>query len=144
MGGSVDGNVTRKITNLRRIDWSLVLSCGDPFYYKNDLVTTPPPAVSKQQVLAVMANGKYYLRAADWFYPFVGAGIGFADAVYSGGNLKGSAGGLAYQGLAGMEFRFGSVGLHLQYKYLAATTGKSGNNVKVGGGGVLAGVSFLF
>lgn len=117
---------------------------GEAFYYKNDLVTTPPPAVSKQQVLAVMANGKYYLRAADWFYPFVGAGIGFADAVYSGGNLKGSAGGLAYQGLAGMEFRFGSVGLHLQYKYLAATTGKSGNNVKVGGGGVLAGVSFLF
>src|SRR5882762_10601827 len=80
---------------------------GEVFYYKNDLATSPPPAVSKQQVLAVMANGKYYLHAADWFYPFVGAGIGFADAVYSGGNLKGSGGGLAYQGLAGMEFRFG-------------------------------------
>jgi opacity protein-like surface antigen len=117
---------------------------GEAFYYKNDLVTTPPPAVSKQQVLAVMANGKYYLRAADWFYPFVGAGIGFGSATYSGGNLKGSGGGLAYQGLAGMEFRFGSVGLHLQYKYLAATAGKSDKQVKVGGGGVLAGVSFLF
>jgi opacity protein-like surface antigen len=117
---------------------------GEVFYYKNDLVTTPPPAISKQQVLAVMANGKYYFRAADWFYPFVGAGIGLAGAVYSGGNLKGSGGGLAYQGLAGMEFRFGSVGLHLQYKYLAATTGKSDAQVKVGGGGVLAGVSFLF
>ena len=117
---------------------------GEAFYYKNDLATTPPPAVSKQQVLAVMANGKYYFRAADWLYPFVGAGIGFADAVYSGGNLKGSGGGLAYQGLAGMEFRFGSVGLHLQYKYLAATAGKSDAQVKVGGGGVLAGVSFLF
>jgi len=68
-----------------------------------------PPATSKQQVLAVMANGKYYFHAADWFYPFVGAGIGFADAIYSGGNLKGSGGGIAYQGLAGMEFRFGSV-----------------------------------
>src|SRR5258708_37773096 len=91
-----------------------------------------------------MANGKYYFRAADWFYPFVGAGIGLAGAVYSGGNLKGSGGGLAYQGLAGMEFRFGSGGLHLQYKYLAATTGKSDAQGKVGGGGVLAGVSFLF
>ncbi len=117
---------------------------GEAFYYKNDLATTPPPAVSKQQVLAIMANGKYYFHAADWFYPFVGAGIGFADAVYSGGNLKGSGGGVAYQGLAGMEFRFGSVGLHLQYKYLAATAGKSDAQVKVGGGGVLAGVSFLF
>jgi len=67
-----------------------------------------------------------------------------ASAIYSGGNLKGAAGGLAYQGLAGMEFRFGSVGLHLQYKYLAATAGKSGNDVKLGGSGVLAGVSFLF
>ena len=117
---------------------------GEAFYYKNDLATTPPPAISKQQVLAVMANGKYYLHAADWFYPFVGAGIGFADAVYSGGNLKGSGGGLAYQGLAGMEFRFGPVGLHVQYKYLAATAGKSDKEVKVGGSGVLAGVSFLF
>jgi opacity protein-like surface antigen len=117
---------------------------GEAFYYKNDLVTTPPPAVSKQQVLAIMANGKYYLRAADWFYPFAGAGIGFASATYSGGNLKGSGGGLAYQGLAGMEFRFGPVGVHLQYKYLAATTGKSDKEVKVGGSGVLAGVSFLF
>ena len=117
---------------------------GEAFYYKNDLATSPPPAVSKQQVLAVMANGKYYFRAADWFYPFVGAGIGLAGAVYSGGNLKGSGGGLAYQGLAGMEFRFGSVGLHLQYKYLAATAGKDDKKVKVGGGGVLAGVSFLF
>ncbi len=117
---------------------------GEAFYYKNDLATAPPPALSKQQVLAFMVNGKYYLHAADWFYPFVGAGIGFADAVYSGGNLKGSGGGLAYQGLAGMEFRFGPVGLHLQYKYLAATAGKEDKKVKVGGGGVLAGVSFLF
>jgi len=74
----------------------------------------------------------------------VGPGIGFAGAVYSGGNLKGKRGGLAYQGLAGMEFRFGPVGLHLQYKYLAATAGKDDKKVKVGGGGVLAGVSFLF
>jgi opacity protein-like surface antigen len=120
---------------------------GEAFYYKNDLTTNPgtvAAAVSKQQVIAIMANGKYYFRATDWLYPFVGAGIGLADAVYSGGNLKGSGGGPAYQGLAGMEFRFGSVGVHLQYKYLAATAGKSDKQVKVGGGGVLAGVSFLF
>ena len=114
---------------------------GEIFYYKNDLVATG--VIAKQQVVALMANGKYYLRVADWFHPFVGVGVGFADAVYSG-DLKGTAGGPAYQGLAGMEFRFGGVGLLVQYKYLASTTGKSGNEVKVGGGGVLAGVSIAF
>jgi len=116
---------------------------GEVFYYKNDLVATGTGAISQQQVVAIMANGKYYLRAADWFYPFAGAGVGFADALYSGG-VKGTQGGTAYQGLVGMEFRFGSVGLQLQYKYLAATTGKSGSDVKVGGSGVLAGVSIIF
>ncbi len=113
---------------------------GEVFYYKNDLVT---PADGKQQVVALMANGKYYLHAADWLYPFVGVGVGFADALYSG-SLKGTAGGAAYQGLAGVEFRFGPVGLHVQYKYLAATTGKSDKEVKVGGSGVLAGLSIIF
>jgi opacity protein-like surface antigen len=119
---------------------------GEVFYYMNDLTTTVAGAssASQQQVVALLANGKYYFHAADWFYPFVGGGIGFGNALYSGGNLKGSAGGLAYQGLAGMEFRFGSIGLHLQYKYLAATAGKSDKEVKVGGGGILAGVSIAF
>ena len=43
-----------------------------------------------------------------------------------------------------MEFRFEQVGLHVQYKYLAATTGGTGKQVKVGGGGILAGVSITF
>ncbi len=116
---------------------------AEALYYKNDLVTTGTTLVSEQQVIAIMANGKYYLRAADWFYPFVGAGVGLAQAVYSG-NLTGSAGGTAYQGMAGVEFRFGSVGLHVQYKHLASTTVKAGREVKVGGSGVLAGVSIAF
>ena len=43
-----------------------------------------------------------------------------------------------------MELRFGGVGLLVQYKHLASTTGKSGTDVKVGGSGVLAGVSIAF
>jgi len=119
---------------------------GEVFYYKNELVTNPTttPVTNEQQVIAIMANGKYYFRAADWFYPFVGAGVGFANAVYSGGSLTGSGGGLAFQGLAGMEFRFGSVGVLVQYKQLVSTTGKGDQAVKVGGGGVLAGVSVAF
>ncbi len=37
---------------------------GEVFYYKNDLVATGTGAISQQQVVAIMANGKYYLRAA--------------------------------------------------------------------------------
>ena len=114
---------------------------GEVFYYRNDLAATGLSA--KQQVLALMVNGKYYLRVANWFHPFVGVGVGATDAVYSG-DLKGTAGGAAFQGMAGMEFRFENVGLLVQYKYLASTTGKSGSDVKVGGSGVLAGVSIAF
>jgi len=115
---------------------------GEVFSYKNDLVTTGATPNAQQDVLAFMVNGKYYFRAASWFYPFVGAGIGVAEASYSGG-LTGSPTGLAYQGLAGMEFRFKPVGLYLQYKYLSSKTGDAGNEVKVGGSGILAGVRII-
>jgi opacity protein-like surface antigen len=116
---------------------------GEVFYYKNDLVTTGAIPSAQQEVLAFMVNGKYYFRAASWFYPFVGAGVGQTNASYSGG-LTGKATGLAYQGLAGMEFRFNQIGLNVQYKYLDSTTGGTGKDVKVGGGGILAGVSIVF
>jgi hypothetical protein len=43
-----------------------------------------------------------------------------------------------------MEFRFGQLGLHVEYKYLGSKTGKAGQEVTVGGSGVLAGVSITF
>ena len=117
---------------------------GEVFYYKNDLIPTGTTFAGQQEVYATMLNAKYYFRAADWFYPYVGAGIGYAGSVY-GGDLAGKASGPAYQGLAGMEFRFKDVGLYAQFKYLAATTDDgTGEKVKVGGSGVLAGVSILF
>jgi len=116
---------------------------GEFFSYKNDLGPAGANPDAQQEVVAFMANGKYYFRAASWFYPFVGAGVGAAKATYSGG-LAGDANGLAYQGLAGMEFRFKPVGVYVQYKYLSAKTGDTGNEAKVGGSGVLAGVSISF
>jgi opacity protein-like surface antigen len=116
---------------------------GEYFTYKNDLVSTAPVPNAQQKVYAIMLNGKYYFHAADWAYPFVGVGAGYANASYSGG-LTGNATGLAYQGLAGMEFRFKPVGISVQYRYLSSKTGESGREVKVGGSGVLAGVSISF
>jgi hypothetical protein len=116
---------------------------GEYFTYKNDLVTTATIPNAQQKVYAIMLNGKYYFRAANWLYPFVGAGLGQANASYSGG-LTGNASGLAYQGFAGAEIRFKPVGIYLQYKYLASDTGDSGREVKVGGSGVLGGISISF
>jgi opacity protein-like surface antigen len=116
---------------------------GEIFSYKNDLATAGANPNAQQEVLAFMANGKYYFRAASWLYPFVGAGVGLASTSYSGG-LTGSATGLAFQGLAGMEFRFKPVGVYVQYKNLSAKTGDSGKEIKVGGSGFLAGISISF
>jgi opacity protein-like surface antigen len=116
---------------------------GEYFTYKNDLVSTATNPNAEQKVYAVMLNGKYYFQAADWFYPFVGVGVGQANASYSGG-FTGNSSGFAYQGLAGAEIRFKSVGLSAQYKYLASEVGDSGRKVKVDGSGVLAGISISF
>ena len=122
---------------------------GEVFYYKNELVATATTLTAEQEAYAAMLNGKYYFGVSDWFYPYVGAGAGVVTTSY-GGNLTGKASGPAFQGLAGAEFRFEGIGLHLQFKYLAATTeGKlaatgATEKVKVGGAGVLAGISFIF
>ena len=118
---------------------------GEVFYYKNDLVATGTTLTAQQEIYATTVNGKYYFRVADWFYPFVGAGIGYASAAY-GGDLTGKAAGPAYQGMTGAEFRFNKdVGVYVQYKHLVSTTDDgTGEKVKVGGGGVLAGLSILF
>lgn len=115
---------------------------AEVFHYRNNLVATGIPG-GEQEVLALMLNGKYYLRAASWFYPFAGIGLGYVNAAFSNG-FTGETKGPAYQGLVGAEFRFKQIGLYLQYKYLTATTGDPGKEVKVGGRGILAGVSLAF
>jgi len=117
---------------------------GELFYYKNNLVLNGTGLSGQQEVAAIMVNAKYYFRAAGWLYPYVGAGVGTAVASY-GGDLSGRATGAAYQGLAGIELRFGHVGLNVQYKYLSSTIEDDvGVKVKVGGKGVLGGLSIIF
>lgn len=115
---------------------------GEVFHYENDLVATGIPS-GRQEVLAAMMNGKYYFHLGNGFFPFVGAGLGYAKATFSEG-FTGKTQGPAYQGLAGLDFRFKQIGFYVQYKYLASTTGDPGKQVKVGGSGIVAGVSLAF
>jgi len=116
---------------------------GEVFSYKNDLVATTATPSGLQEVQIIMVKAKYYFRVTDSFYPFVGSGFGLTNATYSGG-WTGKTRGPAYQGVAGMEFRFKQFGLYVQYKSLTSTAGSSGQAVRVSGSGILAGASITF
>ncbi|HEY6239832.1 MAG TPA: outer membrane beta-barrel protein [Burkholderiales bacterium] len=114
---------------------------GEIFSYKNELIPSGTTS-AEQQVLVATLNGKYYFSTGRGLLPFAGGGVGYSGVTYSG-SLTGGAGGLALQGMAGLEYRFEHVGINLEYKYLSSTVGSS-EKVKVGGSGILAGVSIIF
>jgi opacity protein-like surface antigen len=121
---------------------------GEVFYYKNELTapgnTAGTTFTGEQAVVMGAVNAKYYLGLGDWFHPFVGAGVGFANSSFSG-DLTGKAAGPAIQAMAGVDLRFGTVGFYLEYKHVNSTVADSASNkIKVGGSGILAGVSVAF
>src|SRR6266702_194367 len=117
---------------------------GEIFYYRNKLSVNGTPLTVQQEVGAFLVNAKYYLRAASWLYPYLGVGAGYAAGRFSG-DVTGTASGPAYQGVAGIELRFGHVGLNVQYKSFSSTIqDASGEKVKVGGKGAIGGLSIIF
>ena len=117
---------------------------GELFYYRNKLSVNGTPLTVQQEVGAFLVNAKYYLRAASWLYPYLGVGAGYAAGRFSG-DVTGTASGPAYQGVAGIELRFGHVGLNVQYKSFSSTIqDASGEKVKVGGKGAIGGLSIIF
>lgn len=118
---------------------------AEVFYYKNDLTSPGTTLQAEQTVISGMLNGKYYFGGTEgWFHPFLGAGVGLAGAKFAG-NLQGGSSGPSFQGMLGVDLRFSSVGLYLEYKYLNTTTSDSANHkVKADGSGFLAGVSVAF
>ena len=118
---------------------------AEVLYYKNDITIPGTPFVGQQSVVSTTVNAKYYLGGdTDMFHPFVGAGVGFAGASF-GGDLQGKSSGPSFQGMLGLDLRFSSVGLYLEYKYVSSTTSDSTNQkIKIGGSGILAGISVDF
>ena len=117
---------------------------GELFYYRNKLSVNGTPLSVQQEVGAFLVNAKYYLRVASWLYPYLGVGAGYATGRFSG-DVTGTASGPAYQGVAGIELRFGHVGLNVQYKSFSSTIqDASGEKVKVGGKGAIGGLSIIF
>lgn len=118
---------------------------GELVNYSNDYATF----ISGEVDTAIAtANIKAYFDVGKHFRPFVGAGAGFAVIDVSG-PFDGSASGFAMSFSAGVQIPFEHVGIHIEYKYIAANAENEtnyGNTAKfdVGGDGVFAGISIHF
>jgi len=96
-------------------------------------------------VTILFANVKNYFRVNSSLQPFIGAGIGAASTDISGSTISGNTSGIAYQLMAGIEYRGTDIGVFGEFKYVGADTESDSNeSVDVSGTGILAGVSFHF
>jgi hypothetical protein len=95
-------------------------------------------------VTNVLVNAKKYFRPGAIVQPYLGAGIGAASTSFSG-DITGSAGGFAIQGMTGIAFRWQHVGIYTEIKYERAEVEDSaGQAVDVSGTGLFAGMSVQF
>ncbi|MEJ2360412.1 MAG: outer membrane beta-barrel protein [Gammaproteobacteria bacterium] len=95
-------------------------------------------------VAALMAVAKQYYRPYTRLQPYLGIGAGLAATKVSGA-ITGSTTGFSYQLLAGLEYRFPSLGVMAEYKYVDVSTKSSnGQKIDASGSGIFAGVTFHF
>ncbi len=117
---------------------------GELYTFNNTVVPFGTTLKAKMDTIVFMINAKKYFAIADFFYPYVGAGIGFATATLSG-DATGSSSGYGSQAMAGVEFRIKNVGLYLELKRLYSTIDdSSGETTKIGGTGENIGLSISF
>jgi len=103
-------------------------------------------------VLLLLANAKQYFRTQSSLQPYLGAGLGVAatdvnvTTVDAGIDpVSGNTSSIAYQILAGVEYRSSSVGVFGEVKYIGADTeDKAGEKIDVSGTGIFGGVAFHF
>lgn len=115
------------------------------FTFSNRVASIPALGLNDMQVVVVSGTLKKYFNVGGVVYPYIGGGIGVALASFTGADLNGETVGGAYQGMVGLELRFGHIGLHGQYKYLGSTTtSAAGEEVIVSGKGANFGISFMF
>lgn len=110
------------------------------FNYKNTFLV-PPGLTGEAGTILVTANIKKYFEMTGMVRPFVGIGLGSALTQLSK-DATGSGVGFAYQFLAGVELRFGKVGVYAEYKNVHAEPEDSdGEKINVSGSGAFVGVS---
>jgi opacity protein-like surface antigen len=119
---------------------------GELIGYSTEFTTTGTTNKHDVDVLEFFVNAKKYFRSDRLIQPFVGVGVGAATTDVSGPTISGDTSGLAYQLMAGVEFRFNRVmGLQVEAKYIGAETEDDNNEkIDVSGTGVFLGVGLHF
>ncbi len=118
---------------------------GELIGYSAEFSTLANTDKHNVDVLILMGDAKQYFRTEASFQPYIGAGIGFATTDVSGPSLSGSTSGLAYQAMAGVEYRGENIGVTAEYKFISADTeDASGEKVDVSGSGFFAGIAIHF
>jgi len=118
---------------------------GELLGYTADFVEVGTTDRYTADVLIIMGTVRQYFRTRSTLQPFIGAGLGAAGTDVSGPGLSGSTSGLAYEAIAGIEYRWEGVGLTAEYKFLSADTeDANGEKVDVSGSGFFAGLAIHF
>lgn len=102
-------------------------------------------------ITILFANVKQYFRTDKTIQPFIGGGIGYAvtdtRGPSTGSSINGNTSGIAYQLLAGVEYRSTDFSVFGEFKFLSADTESSSTsttNIDVSGSGFFAGATYHF
>lgn len=118
---------------------------GELLSYKTEFTSVGLTNTHNVDARILLATTKQYFRTDANLQPYIGAGVGVATTDVSGPSLAGSTFGIAYQLMAGVEYRFSNIGIFAEYKYLVANTEDSNNEkVDVSSAGILAGLAIHF
>ena len=116
---------------------------GELYRYTNKLSGTTLPLAAEMEAVAFMFNVKKYFQA-DYWYPYLGVGMGAAANRFSG-DMTGTGSGFAYQGLVGIDFRVKNIGIYTEVKYFFSDVKDSaGERAKIGGEGKHIGLGLSF
>ncbi len=118
---------------------------GEVISYSTEFTTSGLSAKHDVDVLEIFVNAKKYFRTDRRIQPFIGAGIGGARTDVSGPTISGAASGVAFQVMAGVEFRVKRVGLQAEVKHISADTeDDNSEKIDVSGTGIFLGVRLYF
>lgn len=117
---------------------------GELLGYKLAYTTVGATGSGDVSVQALMALAKQYYQIRNRLQPYLGIGLGLATTSVSGA-ITGNTTGFAYQALAGVDYRFATMDIFAEYKYIGVQT-KSSNSQKIdaSGSGIFLGAAFHF
>lgn len=98
------------------------------FGHGQEYSTAGATGSGEMTVTSFLFNAKKYFRPTKVVQPYLGVGIGSTVTDFSPGDSSGTAGitgsavGLAFQGMAGVAFRWRHVGIYSELKYVSAET----------------------